>query len=166
MGKRILWVLVFLILIPALSSRASDTAEQQVTFQVDQICTVALSASKASVEITAATGATRQGAFIEYSNEILTISMTSNVASRKIIASLSSDMVLNTWLYLTVVTVPAGWTSSGETLMSTSPSTLAYGGKCVGGNLSFKMRFRANALAGVVEKTTVTISLTIVDSST
>ncbi len=154
-------LLFYLLLSPAHSLFAGTNDIVIINYNVDQVCSVALSDSVASVAISSSSS---DGDYIEFTNNVLSMSLTSNVTSRKIIASLSESMVDNTWLYMTV-SVPPGWTSSGETLLTTAPAVLAYGGAVVQGGMSISIRFRAYVMAGPVSRRHVTINMTITDNT-
>jgi len=160
MVKRLRYLILIALMLSAVDAYAGTSDTVTINYSVEQVCSVALSSATTSMQIT---GSSRDGDYIQVVNNVLSMAMTSNVPSRKIIASLSENMAANTWLYMTV-SVPEGWSTNGETLITSTPATLASGGVIIQGGLSISMRFRAYVMAGPISTRSVTVYMTIMDN--
>lgn len=136
----------------------AQTATQTVTFQVDAINQISVSAASVSLDINTAvagsnpTSATSSG---------LTWAVTTNQSGAKITGILNSDMPTGLTLSATLG-APGGATSAGAVSLSSTSVDLVTGiSQLAAPSLSLSYKLDATPAAGVVASTTRTVTYTI-----
>jgi hypothetical protein len=152
--KRILVTLA--LLAGATSAVSAQTATQVVTFQVDAINQIAFAGSPSLVINTATAGSNPTSA----TSATATWAVTTNQSNAKITASLDSNMPAGLTLSV-ALGAPAGSTSIGNTLSTTSVDLVTSITKLAQGGLSVSYTLDATPVAGVVSSSTRTVTYTI-----
>ena len=136
----------------------AQTATQTVTFQVDAINQISVSAASVSLDINTAvagsnpTSATSSG---------LTWAVTTNQSGAKITGILNSDMPSGLTLKATLG-APSGGTSAGVKALSSTSSDLVTGvSQVAASGLALTYTLDATPAAGVVTSTSRTVTYTI-----
>jgi hypothetical protein len=141
---------------------AGNTAQQTVTYEVQPINELSVSASTASVLVSSATAGSAPNVATDTTT---TYAITTNEEGRKITGSLNSDMPIGVTLSVTLA-APTGATSAGKQSLSTTSADLVTGISTLnesGKGISYELA--ATAAAGVVPSATKTVTLTITAGS-
>ena len=144
----------------ALPAFADNTATQQVSFEVQAISQLSFTGSPSLVISTATAGSAPASATAN-----ATYAITTNETSRKITASLDSDMPAGVTLS-TNLAAPSGATSAGATSLSATARDVVSGISTVSqSGLNVTYSLSATAAAGVVPAGSRTVTYTITAGS-
>lgn len=137
---------------------AGDSATQTVTYEVQAINELSVSAATASLTVNSATA----GAAPNVATDATTsYAITTNETNRKITGAINSNMPSGVTLSVTLA-APTGGTSAGKQALSTTAVDLVTGIATLnesGKSISYELA--ATAAAGVVASATKTVTLTI-----
>lgn len=137
---------------------AADTAQQDVTYEVQAINEISVSAATASLTVNSATAGSAPNAATHTSS---TYSITTNETGRKITGAIDSNMPDEVTLEVSLA-APAGATSLGDQALSTTATDLVTGISTLNeSGKAISYRLSATAAAGVVPAATKTVTLTI-----
>lgn len=140
----------------AVSAASAQTSTQIVTIQVNAINQIAFAGSPSLVVSTATAGSNPSSA----SDASATWAVTTNQSGAKVTAAINSNMPAGLTLSV-VLGAPAGATSFGSSLSTTSVDLVTGITKLAQGSLGVTYTLDATAAAGVVASTTRTVTYTI-----
>jgi hypothetical protein len=151
-------ILAVLALVAGVADVAfAQTANQNVTIQVDAINVISVAGSPSLVITTATAGSPPQ----TVSNSASSWNVTTNQSGAKITASINSAMPAGLTLSASL-SAPAGATSAGLTALSTTAADVVTGiTKVAQAALGLTYQLDATVAAGVVASTTRTVTYTI-----
>jgi len=144
------------LLAGATSAAAAQTSTQVVTFQVTAINQIAFVGSPSLVVSTATAGSNPTSA----SDASATWAVTTNQSGAKVTASINSNMPAGLTLWVNLG-APAGTTSIGNSLSTTSVDLVTGITKLAQGGLTVTYTLDATPVAGVVSSTSRTVTYTI-----
>jgi hypothetical protein len=137
---------------------AGPTAQQTVTYEVQAINELAVSAPTASLVVNSATAGSAPNVATDSSTSY---SITTNETNRKITGVINSDMPSGVTLSVSLAGVEGG-SSTGKQALSTSPVDLVLGISATNeSNRTISYELAATSAAGVVPSATKTVTLTI-----
>jgi len=137
----------------------AQDATQDVTFEVQAINEISLSAPTASLTISAANAGSAPTSVVSSG---LTYSITTNESNRKIVAEIDAAMPSGVTLAV-VLAAPSGGTSAGSVSLSATAQNAVTGISTLNASgLSLTYTLSATSAAGVVASDTRTVTYTIV----
>ena len=137
---------------------AGPTAQQTVTYEVQAINELAVSAPTASLVVNSATAGSAPNVATDSSTSY---SITTNETNRKITGVINSNMPAGVTLSVTLA-APSGASSMGKQALSTSPADLVMEiGTLNDSAKTISYELAATSAAGVVSSATKTVTLTI-----
>lgn len=143
----------------SVKAHADDTFELDLEYGVDPINDITISDGEIYLTVNSAIAGREPSAATDTTS---TYDITTNEPARKITAQLSSGMPSNTSLKVSLVSVPEGWTSSGEQFLSADMAvTLATGDQGGGTGLMISYTFAAGVSAGIVTQGSRTVTYTL-----
>jgi hypothetical protein len=146
------------VALAAAGAAQAQTATQNVTYAVNAINQIAVSGSPTLTVSTATAGSGPNAV----TSSASTWAVTTNQTSRKLTASISSNMDTGLTLSLTAA-APAGATSAGKKALSTTAVDLVTGiSQVAQGGMSLTFELAATLAAGVVASSSRTVTYTIV----
>lgn len=149
--------LIIMVLLGFVSlAQAANTANQTVTISIDSINELATSGSPTLVIDSAAPGQAPNPVTDSSSNYLFS----TNISNRKLTAQLSAAMPVGTNLEVQLTTPGGTWSSSGKKTLSTSPVTLAQGGRGYA-NKAITYSLSATADAGELALDTRIVTFTL-----
>ncbi|MEI9894765.1 MAG: hypothetical protein WDN28_12980 [Chthoniobacter sp.] len=137
---------------------AGNTAEQVVTYEVQAINELSVSAGTATLTVNSATAGSAPNVATDTTTSY---AITTNETNRKITGALSANMPTGVVLSATLA-APTGATSGGKLALSTTAADLVTGVATLnesGKGISYELS--ATSAAGVVPSATKTVTLTI-----
>lgn len=137
---------------------AGNTAQQTVTYEVQAINELSVSAATASLIVNSATAGSAPNVATDATTSY---AITTNESNRKITGAINSNMPGGVTLSVTLA-APTGATSSGKLALSTTAVDLVRGISTLnesGKGISYELA--ATSAAGVVASATKTVTLTI-----
>ena len=149
-------ILATMALLAGAASAASAQVTQVVTFQVNAINQIAF-AGTPSLTVNTATAGSNPTSAVDAS---ASWAVTTNQSGAKVTASINSNMPAGLTLWVNLG-APAGTTSIGNSLSTTSVDLVTGITKLAQGSLGVTYTLDATPVAGVVSSTTRTVTYTI-----